>query len=89
MEQKLNREHLEEIQQLNQEYSSTYIRLGQATRQKLYLTDELTRIETDITDLLNKIKYYESQEKRLIDKLKETYGEGEINIETGTFTSAE
>lgn len=84
---KLETTHLEEIKTLQNEYSETYIQLGQAVRQKQYLTEELTQIETTMNDLVSKIKYYETEETKLMAKLKEAYGEGQIDLANGVFVS--
>jgi len=86
MTRKLDKEHLDEIMQLRNSYNENALELGN-------LSIEFTIQEQRITMLKNEQMrcmdvYYElrKQETNLLEKMRERYGEGEINIQDGTFT---
>ena len=74
MTRKLDKEHLDSIQELQTKFAQVANILGNIA------------IETHIA-----AKQLEQQqdEQNLIARLKERYGEGQIDIQAGTFTSAE
>ena len=49
----------------------------------------LDQVEAEEHDKLQQIETLKQQESELIVKLRERYGEGEINIQDGTFTEVD
>jgi predicted nuclease with TOPRIM domain len=83
---KFTEEEIEKIGKFRQEFSEVTARLGE-------VEIELTLIETQKTNIENfkaqlKQKYLEMRESeiKLAGELKEKYGEGEFDINTGVFT---
>lgn len=83
---KLDKEHLEQIQALQQGYAENANVLGNIAIERYALQQRLTQIETEEQSKLQEIESLKQQESDLIIKLRERYGEGEINIQDGTFT---
>ena len=83
---KLDKEHLEQIQTLQQGYAENANVLGNIAIERYALQQRLTQIKTEEQTKLQEIESLKQQESDLIIKLRERYGEGEINIQDGTFT---
>ena len=83
---KLDKEHLEQIQTLQQGYAENANVLGNIAIERYALQQRLAQIETEEQSKLQEIESLKQQESDLIIKLRERYGEGEINIQEGTFT---
>lgn len=83
---KLDKEHLEQIQTLQQGYAENANLLGNIAIERYALQQRLTQIKTEEQTKLQEIESLKQQESDLIIKLRERYGEGEINIQDGTFT---
>ena len=83
---KLDKEHLEQIQALQQGYAENANVLGNIAIERYALQQRLTQLETEEQSKLQEIESLKQQESDLIIKLRERYGEGEINIQDGTFT---
>jgi predicted nuclease with TOPRIM domain len=83
---KFEKEEIEKIENFRKEFSEVTARLGE-------VEIELTLIDTQKTNIENfkaqlKQKYLEMRESeiKLAGELKEKYGEGEFDINTGIFT---
>jgi predicted nuclease with TOPRIM domain len=83
---KFEKEEIEKIENFKREFSEVTARLGE-------VEIELTLIDTQKTNIENfkaqlKQKYLEMRESeiKLAGELKEKYGEGEFDINTGIFT---
>lgn len=89
MTKKLDKEHLDAIQELQEKFANNARYLGSiAIELKMIEQQQRTLLDTQqsvFTDFENLRK----EETQLIDTLKERYGDGQINIADGTFTSAE
>ena len=83
---KLDKEHLEQIQTLQQGYADNANILGNIAIERHALRMRLDQIEAEEQSKLQEIESLKQQESDLIIKLRERYGEGEINIQDGTFT---
>jgi len=86
---KLDKEHLEQIQTLQQGYAENANILGNIAIERYALQQRLAQIETEEQSKLQEIESLKQQESDLIIKLRERYGEGEINIQDGTFTEVD
>jgi cell division protein FtsB len=86
---KLDKEHLEQIQTLQQGYADNANILGNIAIERHALRMRLDQIEAEEQSKLQEIESLKQQESELIVKLRERYGEGEINIQDGTFTEVD
>tara|TARA_Y100000389_G_C17416732_1_gene494199 strand:- start:462 stop:731 length:270 start_codon:yes stop_codon:yes gene_type:complete len=85
MSQKLDKEHLEEIQELRQKFNATSIELGNLTIEREMLKAQLSSITTRRETLMSQFETLRTQESELFQKLTDRYGDGEIDIEQGIF----
>jgi predicted transcriptional regulator len=87
MTRKLDKEHLEEIQTLRDAFTKNSTILGNLTIEQHVIEQQLEQIKQEKENLLNAFAQLQQQESELIDKMRERYGDGQINIADGTFTS--
>jgi mevalonate kinase len=80
MTKKLDKEDLNLIQNIQENFAKNYNALGNITTEQHILKQEKLHY-------LNEFENLRKQEQELLSKLKEKYGDGQININDGTFTS--
>jgi len=87
MTRKLDKEHLEEIQSLREQFASISSILGSISIEEYSLQRQLEHARSEQERYMQ--QWYELQEKeqKSIDKLRTHYGDGQINIADGTFTA--
>ncbi len=88
MTKKLDKEHLEAITQLRDEFAKNNSLLGSVTLEEYSLTSKLDIVKSQKEQLFNQFAMLQERESALFELLKERYGDGSINIEEGTFTPA-
>jgi predicted nucleic acid-binding Zn-ribbon protein len=88
MTQKLDKIHLESIQKLQEQFSNNNVTLGNITAQEYLLQQDLNQIQQEKNKYLSELEQLRKQEQELLTDLKNRYGDGQINIEDGTFTSS-
>jgi len=86
MTKKLDKEHLDAIQDLQQRFATNASWLGSVAIELKMLERQQVQTESQQAELITQFDKLREQEQQLIDSLKERYGEGEINIAQGTFT---
>lgn len=86
MTRKLDKEHLEEIQTLRDEFAKITSIVGNITIEEMILKRQLINLEHERERYVDQINDLQQQEKELIEKMRARYGEGQINIADGTFT---
>lgn len=86
MTRKLDKEHQDAIQALQQEYGEITSRIGQLAIEENYLHAQLADITAEKAKLFDKFTNNQTRETELIDAMRDRYGEGQINIVEGTFT---
>jgi TolA-binding protein len=86
---KLDKEHVESIQTLRSKFAQNASTLGSLAIEEHVLNSQLKQIETFKEEQLQLFETLRGEESELMASLKERYGEGEINIQDGTFTPAE
>ena len=87
MTRKLDKEHLEEIQSLRDAFTKNSTILGNLTIETYALEQQIEQLKYEKEKLLNEFTQLREQESELIEKMRERYGDGQINIADGTFTS--
>lgn len=83
---KLNQTDLDEITTLRKEFNELYSTVGLLTIDKNILQVQLENINTEIDAKLSKFADLRQQEENLMERLKTQYGDGQINVNEGTFT---
>ena len=79
---KVTEKELKELENFQQDISVITYQLGQLTLRKLNINEEEEVLKTRYKHLLLK-------EKEIGDKLKEKYGNAQINLKTGAITNNE
>jgi chromosome segregation ATPase len=86
MTRKLDKEHLEQIQKLREQFSQITSTIGSITIEEIVLKRQLDKLQQEQERFLNQLDALQTQESELIEKMRERYGEGQINVADGTFT---
>lgn len=86
MTKKLDKEHLDAIQDLQQRFAQNASWLGSVAIELKMLERQQAQTESQQEELMRQFDSLREEEQRLVESLKERYGEGEINIAQGTFT---
>ena len=87
MTRKLDKEHLEEIQSLRDQFAKNSAALGNITIEEHVIEQQLNYLKQEKEKLFNVFSNLQEQEQALLDKMRERYGDGQINIVDGTFTA--
>jgi hypothetical protein len=87
MTKKLDKEHVDAIQDLRTKFAQNANTLGSITIEEYAINLQITQLETARQTLLTEFQELRESETTLMADLKNRYGEGQINIEDGTFTS--
>ena len=86
-EKKLEKQHVEEINQLRTKFAENNTEIALATKEIYAMQQRVEQLETYQEQLLQQFQTLQSQESDLVNKLKEHYGEGQIDLEKGVFIS--
>jgi hypothetical protein len=86
MTRKLDKEHLESIQDLRERFAQNANWLGNVSIERKLIEKQLEQLDLQDQDLIRQFYDLREEETKLLDTLKERYGNGEININAGTFT---
>jgi hypothetical protein len=86
MTKKLDMEHLDEIQTLRDEFAKNTNILGNIAIDRYVTEMRLKTIDSEEQRYLDQFENLQKQESALLEKMRERYGEGQINIADGTFT---
>lgn len=86
MTRKLDKEHLEEIQSIREQFAQNANILGNIAIETHFLEKQLEQIQQEREKYINEFERLQQQESELVEKMRARYGEGQINIADGTFT---
>jgi len=86
MTRKLDKEHVEEIQSLRAEFAKNSSTLGNIAIELHVLNRQLEMMKVEQDKFLDQFESLRTQESELMQKMRERYGDGQINIVDGTFT---
>ncbi len=85
---KLDKKDLDAIQSIGKRYDELTTTLGNLEIEKFTLSLRVEELEKLHASELTKFETIRLQEQDLMTDLKERYGEGSIDINTGTFTES-
>ena len=88
-EKKLEKTHVEEINALREAFATNSSNISSTAKEIYMLHKKQDEVESFKIQLLDQYQTLLTQESALIEKLKDHYGEGQIDIENGIFISAE
>ena len=83
---KITEEELKEVNELRSKLSTTVNETGELTLGLNLLEDDVNNIKRNLTEKVEEFKALLAQEKTIIIRLREQYGVGSIDFETGEFT---
>jgi len=86
MTRKLDKEHLDEIQALRDAFSANSQTLGNLYIEEFSLQQQLQQLTEQRTKFMKQFVDLRKQEEELLEKMRNRYGDGQINIAHGTFT---
>jgi predicted transcriptional regulator len=86
MTRKLDKEHLESLQQLRSSFAENANDLGSVSLEQIAIDRRLQFLNAEQERLYNEFESLRKQEQELLEKMRERYGEGQINLAEGTFT---
>jgi SMC interacting uncharacterized protein involved in chromosome segregation len=86
MTRKLDAKHLEDIQSLREQYSELTAAIGNITIEQQFLQEKIATLEQEKAQQFTALRNVTQQENELIAEMRDRYGEGQINIQDGTFT---
>lgn len=86
MTRKLDKEHLEEIQSLRESFANNANNLGSVALEQIAMNRRMEFLNAEQDRLYGEFETLRKQEQELLEKMRERYGEGQINIANGTFT---
>jgi len=83
---KLDKEHLDSLQTLRESFANNASQLGSVALEQMALTRRLDFLNAEQDRLYTQFESLREQEQELIEKMRERYGDGQINIAEGIFT---
>lgn len=83
---KLDKEHLDSLQTLRESFANNASQLGSVALEQMALTRRLDFLNAEQDRLYTQFETLREQEQELIEKMRERYGDGQINIAEGIFT---
>jgi archaellum component FlaC len=86
MTRKLDKEHLDAIQDLRTRFAENAGWLGNVSIELKLIERQREQIEARYDELMSQFDRLREEESQLIETLKERYGDGQIDISSGTFT---
>jgi len=89
MTRKLDADHVEAIQKLQAEFTESSTQIGRIAIDLHYAETQVASLKQMQLNAMDRFETLREQETALIAQLKEHYGEGQIDVTTGTFTPAE
>ncbi len=84
---KLEQVDIDSIVELRQKYAENTNALGLITTDEYAINQQLEQLKLQKEKMFSSLNELRESEMKLMDSLKEKYGDGQINIEDGTFTS--
>lgn len=85
----LSQEELQNLQSFQQNFANVTRQYGELVFQKKLVQQQLTGLEQALSDLESQMDLIESNRLQTMQDLQEKYGDGSIDLQTGTFTSVE
>ena len=82
---KLDQADLDSIMELRQKYAENTNAVGMVSIDEHVVKEQLNQIEMEKTRIFGQLESLRQEETTLMDSLKEKYGDGQINLEDGTF----
>ena len=85
--QKLEQEHVEKINKFREQYAEFNTKIGSVSTDEYIVSEQLIEIRKTKQEFFNELKTIKQNEEEFISEMRDKYGDGQINIQDGTFTS--
>ena len=85
MTRKLDTKHVEQIQALREQYNEITALIGNITIEQHFLQEKIAELDQEKAQQFTALRNVTQQETDLIAEMRDRYGEGQINIQDGTF----
>jgi len=82
---KLEQQDIEKINKFRDQYAESNTKIGSVSTDEYIVSGQLTEIRNTKEEFFNELKTIKQNEEEFIGELREKYGEGQINIQDGTF----
>tara|TARA_R100000008_G_scaffold82672_1_gene67190 strand:- start:1231 stop:1548 length:318 start_codon:yes stop_codon:yes gene_type:complete len=86
-ETKIEEADLTKIKDLRDKYKTQTIRIGQLNVERILMNQAVDRLNNAIQDEEKAYVATQEEERVLVKELQDKYGVGQLNIDTGTFSS--
>jgi hypothetical protein len=83
---KLTKEEIQEIKTLNEEKNKLTFNFGRLKTDMILVDAKMKELVKMEEDMVANFKGNETKAKKIMEKLNKSYGDGSIDIDTGTFT---
>ena len=83
---KLDKEHLDSLQTLRESFANNASQLGSVALEQIAINRRLEYLNSEQERFYEEFEMLRKQEQELLEKMRERYGDGQINIANGTFT---
>jgi predicted transcriptional regulator len=83
---KLDKEHLDALQTLRESFANNASQLGSVALEQIAINRRLEYLNSEQERFYEEFEMLRKQEQELLEKMRERYGDGQINIANGTFT---
>ena len=83
---KFSQEEMDRIKEIQSSYVGVQQAFGQLEVNRIRLEQQLDATQTASSDLRNKFSEVQGDEQKFIEELNEKYGDGSLDLESGTFT---
>ncbi len=85
-EQKFTEEEMVKIKEIQSSYLGVQQAFGQLEVNRIRLEQQLDATQKASVNLKDKFSEVQDSEQKLIEELNEKYGDGSLDLESGTFT---
>ena len=82
---KFSEEEMKSIQEIQQNYIGIQNAFGRLGVSRIRLEQDMENLDNAEGDLRSKYSENQTKEKDLVDSITKKYGDGQLNLETGTF----
>lgn len=87
MEQKIEQQELDTLHNITKKYEELVIAFGQLQVQRILLKQQLEKLDENEQKLKQEYSDNQILERNTVTNLNKKYGEGQLNLEDGTFIS--
>ena len=85
--QKLTEQEIKSIQELQDKFMNVTMQFGQIKIERTIIEEQLKNLDVMESKITSDYNTLRQEEIKIVEDLKQKYGEGEINLETGEFIS--